>query len=387
MPERGGYDVVVVGAGPAGSTTALFLAQAGFSVLLLEEHPMIGEPLICAEGVEQAGLKKFFSPQPNWIAAEVNGAVFRTPDNRSFRVWSTGIGYILERKAFDRDLAAQAARAGAEVRIGVRAIGRDDQRLLVRSQAGIERIGFQVLIGADGVASRVGGWFGLDTRLKRDEMYACAQSYLAGVDMEESMVEFILGPDYAPGGYAWAFPKGPGCANIGVGIVPGLGIHSPAWYLERLINWRFPKAQSLARMAGAVPIRPLRRFSSNNLILVGDAARLTDPISGAGIINAIHSARCAAEVVAQVLKDDDPSRARLDHYDALLKAELVKELSFRKKVHNIYKKFSPDDFIALMDFGLEQMAGRELSEINLSAIVLQIIRSGPRFWRLARELL
>lgn len=381
------YDVVVVGAGPAGSSTALFLAQSGVSVLVIEEHPVVGEPLSCAEGVDQAGLREFFSPRANWIAAEVDGAVFRTADNRSFEVRFPRVGYILERRAFDRDLAALAAQAGAEVRVGVRAVGVGGEEVVVESQAGRERIGFRVLVGADGAASRVGSWFGLKTRVPRDRLYACAQYYLAGVDSNDRLVEFLVGPEIAPGGYGWVFPKGPGCANVGVGVTPGMADHSPMWYLERLIEWRFPKAQRLARMGGVVSTGLLERFSTDRLVLVGDAARLTDPLSGAGIINAIRSGSLSAEVVAQALKELNPSAERLSRYDRVLKEKIVQELRFRERVHNLYKRLSPEDFAALIDFGLKNFADRELSEINISEIVFKIIRSGPRFWRMAHALL
>lgn len=381
------YDVIVVGAGPAGSATAYFLAQAGVEVLLIERHREIGVPLMCAEGVGREGLVKFFMPEPNWIAATLHGAIFHGDDNRSFRVNFKDVGYVLERKVFDRDLAAKAANAGATVLVGVEARGVEKNTLVVREDSRTTNKKFRLLVGADGIESKVSRWLGLDSRLNRTEIHSCAQYLLGNVPIESDYVEFVVGPEIAPGGYAWIFPKGEKIANVGLGISAHKASHSPAFYLERFIENRFPHAARLERMVGAVPAKILKHFSTDNLLVVGDAARLADPISGAGIINAIHSGFLAARVATEALKKGDTSKKFLKRYDDLLKKEIANELQFRKRVRDVYLKLNKNDFKLLIDFGLKTFADKEITDIDLKSIVFDIIKSSPHFLKLAGSLL
>ncbi len=385
MKDR--YDVIIVGAGPAGSSTAYFLAKAGIDVLLLERHREIGVPLMCAEGVGREGLMKLFDPEGKWIAAFLHGAVFRGDDNRWFKVNFKNVGYILERKIFDRDLATKAAQGGATVMVGIQAHGVENNSLVIQDNLQTRRLHFRILVGADGVESRVGSWLGLDTRLHRTEIHSCAQFLLGNIDIEPDCVEFIIGPDTAPGGYAWIFPKGKKTANVGLGISAHAASHSPAYYLEQFIKNRFPAAARLEKMLGAVPAKVLKNFSTGNCLLVGDAARLADPISGAGIVNALHSGYLAAQVAVEALKKGDFSRKSLSRYDERLKKEITNELQFRKRIRDIYLKMNKNDFKLLMDFGLKTLANKEMTDIDLKSIVFDIIKSSPQFLKLAGSLL
>jgi digeranylgeranylglycerophospholipid reductase len=120
-------DMVVVGAGPAGSMAAKVAAEKGLKVALLEKRQEIGDPVRCAEGVSKAGLKEMVSPDPSWISAEVKGARIYAPDGTGLVMSEdrsgSEVGYVLERKIFDRALAMQAAMAGAEVMVKTRALG------------------------------------------------------------------------------------------------------------------------------------------------------------------------------------------------------------------------------------------------------------------------
>ena len=118
MKDR--YDVLVIGAGPAGSIAARNAAEKGLDVLLIEKRQEIGDPVRCAEGVSKECLKKHVEIDKKWICADLKASHIYAPDGTRIEmaeeISGGEVGYVLERKVFDRALAEQAARAGAEVR-------------------------------------------------------------------------------------------------------------------------------------------------------------------------------------------------------------------------------------------------------------------------------
>ncbi|MGZ4869323.1 MAG: NAD(P)/FAD-dependent oxidoreductase, partial [Halobacteriota archaeon] len=153
------YDIIVVGAGPAGAFAAATAAPE-CDVLLIEKRQEIGDPVRCAEGISKEGLSKFLRPQKKWIANKIARARIFAPDGTrldvSEELAGPEVGYVLERKIFDRDLAKGAARAGADVVVRTRATGVITENGFIR---GIEarhlgeslEIRASVVIAADGI--------------------------------------------------------------------------------------------------------------------------------------------------------------------------------------------------------------------------------------------
>src|SRR5674476_391233 len=119
------YDVLVIGAGPAGSIAAKTAAEKGLDVLLIEKRQEIGDPVRCAEGVSKQYLKKHVEIDKKWICADLKGSRIYAPDGTKIEmaeeIAGGEVGYVLERKIFDRALAENAAKAGVEVRVKTRA--------------------------------------------------------------------------------------------------------------------------------------------------------------------------------------------------------------------------------------------------------------------------
>ena len=116
---RTDYDLLVIGGGPAGAIAARTAAQAGHSVLLVEKRPAIGAPVRCAEGIGKEALAEFVTPDERWIAVELKRAEIVAPDGATMMLEAamagSKIGYIIDRKVFDRELVWKAAEAGADV--------------------------------------------------------------------------------------------------------------------------------------------------------------------------------------------------------------------------------------------------------------------------------
>ncbi|MBI4726470.1 NAD(P)/FAD-dependent oxidoreductase [candidate division TA06 bacterium] len=387
------YDAVVVGAGPAGSLAAESLAKSGHSVLLLEKHREIGIPLCCAEAISLKSLALFCRPDPKWIAAPINGAVLYSPDGTEVAVPWPEVGYVLERKLFDRWLAQRAAEAGTHVLVNAEAVGLisskngDFSGVTVLYQNQIHNISCRAIIGADGVESLTGAWAGLNTALKSTELHSCMQYLMSGIDGPPNMARFWVGKEIAPGGYLWVFPKDAGLANVGLGILGSLaGQKKPGEYLDRFLIKHFPKAQIIETMAGGTPaLEEGHPMAAKNVLLAGDAARLTDPLSGAGIATAMASGQMAARQVAEYLKTGN--KKHLENYPSLWWSGLWKDIKYHAKVRKVFLKLEDDDMNRIARFLSQLLKGKEPSKINPIDVAKQVVRSDPGLLLLGRHLL
>jgi digeranylgeranylglycerophospholipid reductase len=315
------FDVVVVGGGPAGSWAARHAAEKGASVALFEKDREIGLPVRCAEGVSAEGLERLVPVRPAWIARSVRGARLVAPDGTGVVSQPGETGYVLNRKHFDADLASFAADAGAEVLTKAYVSGLLVEEGRVRG-VHLEHLGERttvrcsVVIGADGVESRVGRWAGLDTATPPEEIASCAQATLAGLRRDPDTAEFHFGTSVAPGGYAWVFPKGERSANVGLGIPASAArLRKPIDRLQDFTERLFPGASVLTLVAGGVPLcPPPDDIVTDGVMLAGDAAHQANPITGGGILNALVAGKLAGETAAEAAAEGDTSRRRLAAY-------------------------------------------------------------------------
>ncbi len=333
-------DVLVVGAGPTGSMAARHAALGGARTLLVEKRQEIGTPVRCGEGVGKTWLAEAGVPPSNaFVAREMVATRVVAPDGSSFVVQGPGGGkggYVLERDLFDRYLAKEAAKAGAELLIKTTAVGllREGDRVIgARCQHMAETFDVHagVVIGADGFESQVGRWGGLATHLRTRDLVSCLQYTLAGIEGESEYGDIYLG-SVAPGGYAWVFWKADDIANVGLGI-PLSRLHDPAEvkrYLDRFVarTPAFARGSVIEEVAGGVSASlPVERSVAHGLLLAGDAARLIDPLTGAGILNGLLSGRYAGEVAAEAVDQGDVSELALLPYEKRWRARMEEELA------------------------------------------------------------
>lgn len=332
------YDIIVVGAGPAGSMAAFTAAKAGASVLLLEKDQHIGLPIRCAEGVGAKSIENLVPVEPRWIAQKISGVVFHSPSGKKLNIQSNQVGYVLHRKCFDYDLAQRAANAGVDVltRAFVYDLLNKNKICGVKVRHLGEKKSFQagVVIGADGVESRVGRWAGLETHVALKDMETCAQVTAHNIDIEADKIHFYFSRKLAPGGYLWIFPKSENSANIGLGISGEFCRKKSAYdYLMEFMQTRFPDAAILTTNLGGVSAsKPLKHVVSDGLMLVGDAARHSNPLTGGGICSGMTAGKIAGTVAANAVREKNVSKKRLQAYAKTFDKVEGKNL---KKFYNI----------------------------------------------------
>lgn len=316
------FDVIVVGGGPAGSTAALAAVSKGAKTIILEKDRDIGYPVRCGEAVSDAGLRQFVEPQPEWIAAKINKIAMRSPDNTKIEFQSNAVGYVLHRRLFDYALANRASQAGAEIqtRAYVDGLTMEDDRVtgVEYQYMGEKRnLTSKLVIAADGVESRVGRMAGIRTATKLKDMESAYQATVGNIEIDQELIDFYIGTNWAPGGYLWVFPKGDGMANVGLGVLGSMARHYPSAHdlVHKFLKDHYPDATVLTSVCGGVPIaHTLKQITGNGIMLTGDAARMVHPVSGGGIISGMVGGRIAGEVAAEAVNSGNLSIKGLDNY-------------------------------------------------------------------------
>lgn len=323
------YDVVIIGCGPAGTTTARTTAKNGLKVLIVDKRQELGAPIQCSGALSANALAECdITPSTEFVQEPVYGfSVYNEkgdetvldyrrlkPEKYGAEADKKPLGYVVDRRRFDRYLLTLAERAGADVWLkteGVhyRSLNDGTCEVLLRRFNKEIKIRTRVLVGADGLQSQVGKWAGLHTHIKMTELASCLQFVVDRVETN-GMLEIITGHEWAPGGYAWLFPKGHGYAEVGLGVIRTMTKENAQWHLDHFINNSFLKerlknARILEVHGGGVPLAaPLRTQYAANLILVGDAARHVNPITGGGIHTALTGGLIAGKFLSEMVQAD-----------------------------------------------------------------------------------
>ena len=320
------YDVIVVGAGPAGSTTAYRLARAGARVCLLD-RARFPRDKPCGGGLTLRAVREL----PVSVEPVVEDRV-RTLELglRYQRRWSRRaeepLILMTQRRRLDAFLAEQAAEAGAEFRDGAKATGVDSRgRVTVHG----EELDAEIVVGADGANGVTARSLGLAPH----EHGVALEGNVAygGVSRDRFVARAVVELGAVPGGYAWVFPKGDH-VNVGVGGWQSEGPRLRERLRELCAAFGIDEDQIRDLRGHRLPMRGGRRRPvKDRVLLVGDAAGLVDPLSGDGMYEAFVSGRLAADASLELLHG---RTGDLESYTASFAAAFapLEKISWRAKL-------------------------------------------------------
>lgn len=355
--ENKKYDVAIAGSGPAGSSSALFLAKKGYRVIVIEKRKFPRDK-VCGDAVggksvkilNELGLLKAYEKEEHF---DINGVIFSSPKGKILKVENKNnkngpAGYIVRRFIGDNHLF-NAVKENCDVieEASVIDVLKDDKGnvigLKAQTKDGVKDIYANVVIGADGASSIVAAK--TDAEKIDDEHHVIAlRQYWQGVEGMEDKIELHFMDNILPG-YFWIFPLPNKMANVGIGMITkeikkkriDLKAELAKAINNEIVAHRFKNAKPLEQPIGwGLPLGSKRRKGyGNGYLLVGDACCLIDPFTGEGVGNALLSGKLASIAIEQAFKKQDFSSNTLKLYDELLRKHLDDELQTMYKLQRL----------------------------------------------------
>jgi digeranylgeranylglycerophospholipid reductase len=372
------YDVIIVGAGPAGSHTAYKLASSGYSVAVFEEKSASGLN-ICCTGLISTECFQSLHLDTGMILTKVNSAKFFSPSGKCLRLQTEKAqAFVVNRLLLDKALASKAQAQGAEYLFSSPVIdivpGKDSIQVETSCSGAGEIFSARAVVLANGFRPKLPHKLGLG-RIKRFLMGAQAEIEAKNIDE----FEVYFGQGIAPGAFAWLVPTSTDKAYVGL-----LSTSQAKLYLQKFLNSLFSQGRITSRDVEigqrAVPMGTLTRSYGDRLLVIGDAAGQVKPTTGGGIYFGHLGAGIAAEVLDRALSSDNLTADQLSRYQKKWRAKMGKELSRGYGARWAYARLKDRQiegiFSALDSNG---MAGTLLSSDNFSfdwhsKLILTVLR-------------
>ena len=359
------YDIIVVGAGPAGSTAAKYACMNGAKTLIIEKRKEVGIPVRCGEFLptlsevydlmpEAEDIDELFDIKESLISRKTDKLRVISPKGNEYEFKFNGM--VLERKLYDKFLADESVKSGAELITGTKVLDVQKSGSTTKVVTGDEVYIGKIVIGADGPISTVAKFSGM----QKPELSPCVNYELPGEF--ESVIEMHIG-GAAPGGYAWVIPK-KDTANVGLGVQRKFA-KKLKLNLKELLD-KFVEKLNLEKTpinysGGNVPSSgPVSETVKDNVMLVGDSAGHVMASNGGGIPIALICGKIAGEVSAEHIKSN--GKTPLQEY----------EKRWRKQVGETLANSLKTKKIADMAFGSEmllELAIRKLGSRGMEEVV------------------
>ncbi len=391
-------DVLVVGGGPLGNTAARFAAKnCSGRVMVIEKRQEIGSPVRCGEGISLSWLEELeIEKIDHFINKKVLGAKLYSPSGDHMTIGKEiagdEVGAVIERDIFDKEIAVLAGREGVDFMLKTSAVDviEEDGKVAgvkARRMGNNFEIHADLVIGADGFESQIGRWAGLYGAIPPQDIMSCFQYRMTNIDFDPEYTHFYLGSE-APGGYVWIFPKGECSANVGLGTQLSQldGTKSPKEYLDDFIekhDW-LNQGREVDMVSGGVSVSsPPEKVTKDGLMLVGDASRVVDPITGGGIANGMKQAKIAGEVAAEGVEANDTSDEFLQKYEKRWRERLEDKLWRNYMAKEKAVELDDEQF----DMIIDALSEKDIDEMSTEAILKAVGEKYPELVESFKDML
>lgn len=309
------FDVLIIGAGPAGGSAARHCAELGLKTAILEEHKTIGEPVHCGECLSELSMQRMGWKIPDSVVSEpVDGVRVIFPDNSYSNV--TEPGYVLEKHLFEQWICQEAEKKGSQLLLDHKLTDLKRENGIWNIKTNHGELKSKILIDASGVASVVSLKLNLNPRFES----------VIGIQYEmrdiprTGYLDFYLWPELAPEGYLWMIPKKNTRANVG--LVTNQKNKAKTFCDEFVKRMKWEDKVVVKTFGGLIPSSgPLPNTYSDGLFLIGDAAGFTSPLFEGGTQLGLRSGQYAAQVASRAVKQNNFSKSNLSEYEKLWKKE------------------------------------------------------------------
>ncbi len=377
------YDVIVVGAGPAGIPAAMKAAEMGVKTLLIEKNETIMAKKPCGEATSLGTFKDMgIDPKPYIVLHKVIPRVF-APNGKYFDI-DFAETLSINKTMYLQELALKAAENGADIRVRepVLMVERRNGTMKVKTKYGVYTS--KVVIGADGYHSVVAKSLGVK---EKSEPIPTVIYLMVNVRLEDpNVASFYLGTEVAPKGYAWIFPKSDRVAEVGIGVRGG----NAKAYLDKFVKMHEKELGSgkIIDYRGApVPIGGMiSKPYGDGFILVGDAAGTVMPLTGAGMHPSGVAGLAAGETAAEAVIEGDTSEKFLSRWVKKYDDPWGKRIRYSLKAMRFLERLSDDELNKLADVlnpdDIVKLANGE----DVFGVVRRLLRAPGVAYKLAKAI-
>ena len=351
-------DVLIVGGGPAGLAAAEAAAKQGARALVLERQNEIGYPVHTSGGSWVSDMRALGIPEN--LYHPIQKVYFVSPQREVPLYYEQPVCCVIDVRGVYQHLAGRAVNAGASIRVRhtVEQTLLEDGRVrgvTAKTHVG-ERVTFTapVTIDASGVARHVSVRTEMGPAFHRYGFGAEYDLYAPNYPQDE--LYLIMGSQFAPRGYAWAFPRGNGRVRLGVGVLHPDCDEDARVYLDRIMHdlpqfaGKFKDASPLEYHTGLFPSEgPVERFSRDGLLLAGDAGGHGSTLVGEGIRFAVYSGLLAGQIAAESVKGGDTSASALSRFDKQWRTRFGRDMDISYMINKRIANYSDSQWDGALD--------------------------------------
>jgi geranylgeranyl reductase family protein len=358
-------DIVVVGAGPAGSLAARQLARKGYSVLILEEHSEVGQPVHCAGLIGIEGLKNNgIFPRTDVVLQRVRRSIFHSPSGAQLTIdKGEPHAFVLHRDRLDQQLAKEAQAAGATLQLETKVtkISREHNAMQVHitEKGKKHKLHTQLVVNAEGINAQLMKPFNLP-RPKRAYMLPALQYEVSNVSLPTDTVHLFFDTQLAKNFFAWVIPTDAQHARVGLATADR---QAPAALDKFLKDCPLISGANINKRYGGIVYSggPSSRTISQRFVTIGDAAGQTKATTGGGVVAGGACAIMAAASIHRVLQDGSYNHRELQHYERRWKSRWGRQLQLMSFLRRLVNTLTNEELDRLFT-SLQHSRARQIIE-------------------------